>query len=148
MLEYMDDPEATSRGIGADGFVRSGDLGHLLPDGRFIFETRMGDGIRLGGFLVNPAEIDAWLERHPAVVACQTVGVTIGRQTRPVSFVIATDGKVIDESALTDHCREGLAKFKVPERIFALEKFPTTDGPNGEKIQRGQLRILAEERLA
>ena len=148
MLEYMDDPEATSRGIGADGFVRSGDLGHLLPDGRFIFETRMGDGIRLGGFLVNPAEIDAWLERHPAVVACQTVGVTVGRQTRPVSFVIATDGKAIDESALTDHCREGLAKFKVPERIFALEKFPTTDGPNGEKIQRGQLRILAEERLA
>jgi fatty-acyl-CoA synthase len=147
MCEYMDNTEATSAGIGADGFVRSGDLGHLLADGRFVFETRMGDGIRLGGFLVNPAEIDAWLERHPGVAACQTVGVSIDNRTRPVSFVIIADGAAADEHTLIAHCHEGLAGFKVPERIFALEGFPTTDGPNGEKIQRGELRAMAEERL-
>ncbi len=147
MCEYMDNRQATSDGIGKDGFVRSGDLGHLLEDGRFIFETRMGDGIRLGGFMVNPAEIDAWLERHDMVAACQTVGITIAGQTRPVSFVIAADGVTADERALADHCAGGLARFKVPERIFTLEEFPTTDGPNGEKIQRGRLRAMAEERL-
>lgn len=147
MLEYMDNPQATSKAIGKDGYVRSGDLGHLLDDGRFIFETRMGDGIRLGGFLVNPAEIDAWLERHDAVASCQTVGVSIDDHMRPVSFAIAATGRSIDEKTLITHCEGGLAKFKVPKRIFLLEVFPTTDGPNGEKIQRGQLRAMAEERL-
>lgn len=148
MREYMDDPEATSRGIGEDGFVRSGDLGYLLDDRRFVFETRMGDGIRLGGFLVNPAEIDAWLERHPRVAASQTVGIVIGDHMRPASFVIAADDHPANEASLIAHCCEGLAKFKVPQHIFTLEEFPATDGPNGKKIQRGRLRAMAQERLA
>ncbi len=148
MRAYMDDPEATSRGIGEDGFVRSGDLGYLLDDRRFVFETRMGDGIRLGGFLVNPAEIDAWLERHPSVATSQTVGIVIDDHMRPASFVIATENYLVDEASLIAHCSEGLAKFKVPQRIFPLEDFPTTDGPNGKKIQRGRLRAMAQERLA
>ena len=147
MLEYMGNPQATSDTIGDDGYVRSGDLGHLLEDGRFIFETRMGDGIRLGGFLVNPGEIDAWMEHHDTVAGCQTIGCSIGGEVQPVSFVIAADGATVDESTLIAHCRRGLAKFKVPHRIIALEVFPTTDGPNGEKIQRGQLRTMAEEHL-
>lgn len=147
LLEYMDDPQATARGINADGFVRSGDLGYLCDDGRFIFETRMGDGLRLGGFLVNPAEIDAWLERHPAVAGCQTVGAELQERTYAVSFVISEHGSEFDEVGLTDHCRQGLAKFKVPRRIFALDRFPTTDGPNGEKIQRSRLREIAEEKI-
>lgn len=148
LLEYMDNPDATAKGITEDGFVRSGDLGYLCEDGRFVFETRMGDGLRLGGFLVNPAEIDAWLERHPAVSACQTVGAALDGRTHPVSFVIAQAGACFDEQALIDHCRQGLAKFKIPTRVFALDRFPTTDGPNGEKIQRGRLRELAEHHLS
>lgn len=148
MKEYMDNPSATRAGIGSDGFVRSGDLGHMIADRHFVFETRMGDGIRLGGFLVNPAEIDAWLERHPQVAACQTVGIAISGQTRPVSFVVAQPGANISQQVLTAHCREGLASFKVPEHIVQLEEFPTTDGPNGKKIQRSVLRTIAQERFA
>ena len=147
MCKYMDNPHATDAAIGADGFVRTGDLGHLTGDGRFVFETRMGDGLRLGGFLVNPAEIDAWLERHPSVTACQTVGAVVDDRMEPFSFVISTDDTGIDTEQLLDHCRNGLAKFKIPVRIVQLERFPTTDGPNGEKIQRAELRAMAEEML-
>ena len=148
MREYMDNPEATAAGIGADGFVRSGDLGYLVDERRFVFETRMGDGIRLGGFLVNPAEIDAWVERHPQVAACQTVAVDLAGRTRPVSFVIAENGSQVSRQDLDAHCREGLAGFKVPEHIVELEEFPTTDGPNGRKIQRSVLRAMAQERFS
>lgn len=146
-LEYAGNPQATAETITPDGFVRSGDLGYLTEDGGFVFETRMGDGIRLGGFLVNPAEIDAWLERHQSVAACQTVGINMSGTTRPVSFVVSAGAGTVDEVALLDHCRQGLAGYKVPVRVLTLDRFPTTDGPNGVKIQRGVLRAMAEQRV-
>ena len=146
-LEYAGNPQATAETITPDGFVRSGDLGYLTEDGGFVFETRMGDGIRLGGFLVNPAEIDAWIERHNSVAACQTVGIEVSGKTRPVSFVVPAGPEEVDESDLLDHCRQGLAGYKVPVRVLPLAQFPTTDGPNGKKIQRSALRALAEERM-
>lgn len=144
--EYIGNVEATAAAIGDDGYVRTGDLGHLCEDGRFVFETRMGDSLRLGGFLVNPAEIDAWLQTAPGVAAAQTVAVEIDGRLRPVSFVIAgDDGAAPDEAALIALCRDGLAGFKVPARILAIDAFPTTDSPNGRKIQRGRLRELARD---
>jgi len=144
---YFEDDPATQAAITDDGYMRTGDLGHLLPDGRFVFEARMGDSLRLGGFLVNPGEIDSWLERHDQVAASQTVGIEMDGRLRPVTFVIGAPGSPFEEAALIAHCRQGLAGFKVPARIFAVEGFPTADGPNGTKIQRGQLRAMARERL-
>jgi len=144
--EYFGNPQATAAAFDPEGYVHTGDLGHLTDDGRFIFEARMGDSLRLGGFLVNPAEIDAWLERAMGVAAAQTVGIEIDGRMRPVSFVTADKTEASDEDDLIAHCRSGLAGFKVPSRIFTLDAFPTTDGPNGRKIQRSALRDLARER--
>ncbi len=140
--EYLDNADATRRAITEDGFVRTGDLGRLTRDG-FVFMTRMGDSLRLGGFLVSPGEIDAWIERHPIVAACQTVGVRRGRGMVPVAFVVPQEGMTFDENALVEHCARGLAKFKVPVRIAALDAFPVTQSPNGVKIQRARLREMA-----
>ena len=64
-----------------DGFVRTGDLGFLEEDGSFTFESRMGDALRLGGFLVNPDEISGFIETIEGIVACVVVGVRAeGRQ--------------------------------------------------------------------
>ena len=57
-------------------------------------------------------------------------------------------GTEFDEAALLSHCAGALARFKVPARIFALDAFPTTASPNGEKIQRARLRAMATELLA
>lgn len=144
--EYFLDAEATAAALTDDGYVRTGDLGYTEEDGGFVFLTRMGDSLRLGGFLVSPGEIDAWIERHPAVAACQTVAVETPNGLTPVAFVIPASN--FEETPVLDHCREGLAGFKVPARILTLDAFPVTQSANGEKIQRGKLRDMAAAALA
>lgn len=143
--EYLDDPDATARTFTDDGFVRTGDLGVTEPGGGFEFLSRMGDVLRLGGYLVNPAEITAYLERHPAVAEAQAVGVAAARGTQVAAFVIPAPGAAFDEAALIAHCRAGMARFKVPARVFAVDAFPMAESANGMKIQRAKLRAWAEE---
>lgn len=149
MREYFGNAEATVDTLTEDGFVRSGDLGHLTPGGGFVYLARMGDALRLGGFLVSPAEIEALLNEHPAVSGAQVVGIDTERGARPVAFVTMADGAGgFDEAALRAHCAARLAKFKVPDRIHALAEFPTTPSANGSKIRRAELRRIAQERHA
>src|SRR5262245_48570903 len=54
---YLNNPEATAAAVNADGFFRTGDVGYLRGDGSYVFLTRRGDAMRLGGFLVDPTEI-------------------------------------------------------------------------------------------
>lgn len=147
MAGYFEDEEATAAALTGDGFVRTGDLGCLEEEGSFRFDARIGDALRLGGFLVAPAEIEAHLETHPAVAGAQVVGTCTRGGTRPVAFVVPSPERPFDEPDLRRHCAAGLARFKVPVRIVALESFPTTEGPNGTKIQRVKLRQMAEEIL-
>ncbi len=148
MREYFENPAATRETMTGDGFVRSGDLGYLMDDGGFVYLARMGDAMRLGGFLVSPAEIEGHLNEHPAVRGAQVVGVDTERGPRPVAFVVLDPGGGFDEEALRGHCGRSLARFKVPARIFAVDEFPTTKSANGTKIRRAELRRIAEERLA
>jgi fatty-acyl-CoA synthase len=64
---------------------------------------------------------------------------------RPVAFVTLEAGAELDEAAAIAHCRDGLAAFKAPVRVVALEAFPTAIGPNGAKIQRAKLREMAKD---
>lgn len=149
MRGYFENPDATRETITEDGFVRSGDLGHLTDDGGFVYLGRMGDAMRLGGFLVSPAEIEGHLNDHPAVRGAQVVGVDTEGGPRPVAFIVPDPGGGgFDEQALRGHCERSLARFKVPARIFAVDGFPTTKSANGTKIRRAELRRMAEERLA
>jgi fatty-acyl-CoA synthase len=144
-VRYLGDDAASARSTTPDGFFRSGDLGHLEAD-RFVFHARIGDALRLGGFLVNPEEIEGFLVTQPGVEAAQVVAA--GAEPRPVAFVIARPGAAIDEAALLAACRTNLAHFKAPVRIVALEAFPITDSPNGRKIQKTRLRDTANALLA
>ena len=143
MAGYDGDAAATKETLTEDGFVRTGDLGRTTRDGAFVFLDRMGDAMRLGGFLVAPEEISAYLETHPAVRGCQVVGVADEAGPGAVAFVIAAPGAAFSEEDLRAHCSAGMAGFKVPRRFLAVEAFPTTDGPNGVKIQRAKLREMA-----
>jgi fatty-acyl-CoA synthase len=134
---YLGDAEATARAW-EDGWFRSGDLAAAQPDGRgFDFATRAGDALRLGGFLVAPEEIESFLLAQPGVLAAQVVE----KGGKAIAFVIPGEG--YDETALLAACAARLARFKVPARIMTLDAFPTTDGPNGRKVQRGRLREMA-----
>lgn len=147
MVGYFDDAAATAATVTADGWVRSGDLGRRLADGSFVFETRMGDALRLAGYLVAPLEVEAHIQRHPTIEGCQVVGVAGAGGLQPVAFVTLRGGAVFDEGELRRFCGDGLARFKVPVRIFALDAFPTTASANGTKVQRARLREMAQQRL-
>ena len=143
MVGYHGDPEATLAALTEDEYYRSGDLGTTRPDGSFVFLTRMGDAMRLGGFLVSPAEIESVVQELPWICACQVVGVRTAEEVAAVAFVILRRGAATDEPAVLRHVASRLAKYKVPRRVFAIESFPVTPGANATKIQKGKLREIA-----
>ncbi|MGY3651728.1 acyl-coenzyme A synthetase/AMP-(fatty) acid ligase [Bradyrhizobium sp. LM4.3] len=150
-LGYYNNPEATRDAITADGFFRTGDIGRLRADGSFVYETRAGDAMRLGGFLVAPGEIEDELKSCPGVADAQVVAVDLKGQARCVAFVIPAQEPHHEpprQEALITRLRERLAGYKVPARIYIVEAFPVTDSANGIKIQRARLRAMAMDRIA
>lgn len=147
MVGYFENEEANREATTDDGWFRSGDLGHTTADGRFVFIARLGDVLRLSGFLVSPAEIESVLQQHTLVQAAQVVGVETTSGLRPVAFVIPAAVATFDEQALIEHCAARIAKFKLPLRIFAIAAFPVTPGANATKIQKVKLREQAEALL-
>jgi fatty-acyl-CoA synthase len=148
MVGYFGSPEATAAALADDGWYRSGDLGYTQEDGRFVFLSRLGDSMRLGGFLVSPVEIEAVLQEAAGIQAAQVVAVEVGGAPRPVAFVTLSAAARLDESALLAHAAARLARYKVPVRVFAVDAFPVTEGTNATKIQKHKLRDLALQRLA
>jgi fatty-acyl-CoA synthase len=147
MVGYFGNPQATAEAVDGEGWYRSGDLGYTTADGGFVFLTRLGDSLRLGGFLVSPGEIEDCVQTAPGIDGCQVVGVTTGGALRPVAFVTLREGASLDEAAVVAHVGARLARYKVPVRVFALDAFPVTEGTNATKIQKHRLRDLALERL-
>jgi fatty-acyl-CoA synthase len=147
MVEYFGNPEATRDAILEGGWYRSGDLGYTCEDGRFVFLTRIGDSLRLGGFLVSPLEIEDCVQQVPGIDGCQVVAANIGTSLRPIAFVTLRPGAALDEAAVIAHVGARLARFKVPVRVFAIDAFPVTEGTNATKIQKHRLRDLAQARL-
>jgi fatty-acyl-CoA synthase len=146
-LGYFNNLDATRDAITADGFFRTGDIGRLRDDGSFVYETRAGDAMRLGGFLVAPGEIEDELKSCPGVADAQVVAVDLNGQARCVAFVIPAKERPMQETLIA-HLRERLAGYKVPARIYVVDTFPVTDSANGVKIQRARLRAMAMERIA
>lgn len=130
-----------------DGWFRSGDLGVLVDDGAFVYVCRMGEALRLRGFLVDPAEIENRLAANPAVHTAKVVGVSgDDGATIAVAFVtLAEDAH--DPGDLRAWCRETLAPFKVPTAVQVLDEMPTTSGINGSKIKTAELRERAQRAL-
>lgn len=147
MVEYFGNPEATASATGADGWYRSGDLGYTQADGRFVYLARMGDALRLGGFLVSPLEIEGVVQEVEGIDGCQVVGVQQGHALKPVGFVTLQSGATLDEPATIAHVAAKLARYKVPVRIFVIDAFPVTEGTNATKIQKHRLRDLAMQTM-
>lgn len=147
-MGYYQDPESSAEAVGADGYFRTGDIGYLRGDGSFVYKTRKGDAIRLGGFLVNPVEIEEVIKRLDGVADAQVAAIDIKGTTRVVAFVIAAPGASPTEAALIAETAAIVAPFKVPARIWFVDEYPVTLSSNGMKTQRNKLRDMANARLA
>lgn len=151
LAQYLNNPEATAKAFTPDGWFRSGDLGQRREWG-FTYLARMGDSLRLRGYLVNPAEIESVLMLGPGVAGAQVVGVQRpGVGDVAVGFVIPALGAALqslaDETALLALCKARMASYKVPARVVPLAEFPVINGPNGVKIQKRILREWAAHLL-
>ncbi|WP_214104168.1 AMP-binding protein [Acrocarpospora catenulata] len=131
-----------------DGWFRTGDLGTVRADGGFVYLCRMGDSLRLKGFLVEPAEIENRLAEHPEVAMAKVVGITVGEETRAIGFVVPVEDAEPDPDDLVRWCAVTLARFKVPETVHVMREMPMTAGTNGMKIRAAALRELALELAA
>ena len=147
MAGYWGDPAASAAALTDDGYVKTGDLARMEPGGGFEFLARIGDVLRLGGFLVSPAEIEDAVQAHPSVDGAQVVELATPAGNRAIAFVTLEPGAAFDEAALAAHAAARLAKFKLPARFIALDAFPTTESANGVKIQRAKLRRMARQAL-
>jgi len=145
VLEYCDDPEATSAAIDDDGYFHSGDYGYLDADGNLYYRGRYKMMIKTGGENVSEREVEVFLENEIAPIElAQVVGVpddTWGEAV--VAFVQLSDDVSSDE--LREMARGKIAKFKIPKRFYPLkgDEFPTL--ANGRPDKKA-LRVLALER--
>jgi acyl-CoA synthetase (AMP-forming)/AMP-acid ligase II len=149
MERYLNNPAATAEAFTTDGWLRTGDLA-LRQGDSFCYRARLRDSLRLRGYLVDPSEIEEHLCAHPQVAAAQIVGVAVpGEGDVAVAFVIAQAGDAAPdlETQLIAHCKYGIAGYKVPRRVFAVDGFPQVDGPNGVKVLKATLRDMAKQAL-
>jgi acyl-CoA synthetase (AMP-forming)/AMP-acid ligase II len=110
-----------------NGWFRTGDEGYLDADCYLHLTGRMKDIIIRGGENIAPHEIDEILRKHPAVAAAVTFGYahpTLGEEV--AAAVVLHERNGATDSELIKHCREWLAEFKVPKKIYVVESIPTT----------------------
>ena len=122
---YLNNPSATSEAFTEDGFLKTGDLARLRPDGYLVFCGRAKEMYKSGGFNVYPREIEIALEAHPAVRAAAVLARedSIWGQVG-VAFVEASTSLGVRE--VTDWCKEHLADFKVPKAFEIVDAMPRT----------------------
>lgn len=143
---YLGNPDAALKSFTADGWFKSGDLGSVDAEGRMTYVCRIGDVLRLKGYLVDPYEIEIRLLAHPRIETAKVVGLRdADGAEHAVAYVVLAAGGTIIESEVQDWCRESLAKYKVPDRVQFIDKMPLTSGTNGDKIRTAQLREWAQD---
>jgi len=144
---YLGDPAASALAFTDDGYFRTSDIGITHADGSFTFVSRIGDVMRLKGFLVNPLEPETCIREYPEIALACVVGVESMGRTVPVAFYTTVAGVEIDLEALRAHCMARMARYKIPEHFFRIAEIPLIDSANTPKVNRKFLRQKASELL-
>ena len=148
MEGYHGEPGTTAETLDAEGWLKTGDLGYLRPDGRLVVAGgRLRDMIIRGGENIYPAEIEAVLARHPAVEEAAVFGLPDRYYGEIVAAALRlqTDARA---EILARHCADAIAGFKVPVHFFRVAEFPlTASGKIKKRVLReraagGELEVL------
>jgi len=134
-----------TRSVFQGEWLATGDTYVRNDDGTYSCLGRSDDMLKAGGIWVSPAEVEHRLVQHDDVAEAVVVGVPDAEGLdKPVAVVVATPGCRVQESALIEFCRGGLASFKRPRRVVEVDELPKT--ATG-KIQRFAVRELVVDRL-
>jgi len=136
MKGYWDNPEETAKVL-QDGWLKTGDIGHLNADGYFTITDRKKDMILVSGFNVYPNEIESVIAMHPGVLECGVVGVPDKQSGEAVKAVIVKKDPSLTKEAVIEHCKTRLTGYKRPRFVEFHDALPKT--PIG-KVLRRELR--------
>ena len=131
---YWRDPAATAVAF-TGGWFHTGDIGVRDEDGYLFIVDRLKDMIVSGGENIAGSEVERVLYEHEAVLEAAVVGRRDERWGEvPVAYVVLRPGSVLEADELVEHCRAGLARFKVPKAVFFLDELPRN--PSGKVLKR------------
>jgi fatty-acyl-CoA synthase len=138
MKGYDGDLRATSQVIDSEGWLHTGDLAFMRPDGYFRITGRAKDMISRGGEKIYPREIEEFLHGHPMVADVYVVGLPDARLGESVlAWIKLKSGQTTTPDEIRRFCRNKIAYFKIPQHIRFVDSFPMT--ANG-KVQKYLIR--------
>ena len=133
---YVNSPELTAKKFAPNPFMnrpdarlyRTGDLGRWLPDGQIEYMGRMDDLIKIRGYRVEPNEVIAVLETHPAIQASAVIEQRDGEENqRLVAYLVLNRAQAAPTaSTLRDHLRRRLPEYMIPAAFIVLPELPLT----------------------
>jgi long-chain acyl-CoA synthetase len=136
MKGYWNNPAETAKVL-QDGWLKTGDVGHLDADGYFTITDRKKDMILVSGFNVYPNEIESVVAAHPGVLECGAVGVPDEKSGEAVKVVVVRKDPGLTKEAMIVHCRTQLTGYKMPRHVEFRDSLPKS--PIG-KVLRRELR--------
>lgn len=145
---YFKKPDETREAFTADGWLRTGDVGHLADGGWVTLTGRIKEAYRCGGEMVMPREIEELFDNHVGIAQALVVGIPDPKMGEVGCLcVVLEDGVAVDDDTLIQFCAGHLARFKVPKHVLRLraEEIPTTVTGRPQKFM---LATLASDRLA
>jgi long-chain acyl-CoA synthetase len=137
MKGYWQRPEETDKVITEDGWLRTGDVAMMTPEGFFKIVDRKKDMILVSGFNVFPNEIEDVVAHHPKVLEVAVIGVPDEKSTEAVKLFVVKSDPSLTEQEIRAFCKEELTGYKRPKHIEFRDELPKT---NVGKILRRQLR--------
>jgi fatty-acyl-CoA synthase len=124
---YDGDPAATAAAIDGDGWLHTGDLAVMHPNGYFSFKGRAKDTIIRGGENIYPREVENFLHTHPKVADVYVIGIPDAKLGETVvAWVQLKGGEEASAEEIREYCRGRIAYFKVPQYVRFVESFPMT----------------------
>jgi len=137
MAGYWQRPHETAAVLGKDGFLATGDVGLITPEGYLKIVDRLKDMILVSGFNVYPNEIEDVVMKHPGVLEAAAVGVPDNATGEAVKLFVVKKDSNLSVADLITYCRANLTGYKIPRHIEFRGALPKS--PVG-KILRRQLR--------
>ena len=145
---YYLDEKRTAEAL-RNGFLHTGDLAYVDSDGYFFFVDRNSDVIRRRGENISSGEIESIVLSNPEAIECAVIGVPSELSDEDViAFVVTKPNSTIAERDIKQWCKERLAPFKVPARVFFRESLPKTATfrTNKQQLKRDAIEQLGSNK--
>ena len=127
MKGYWNKPEETANVMTADGFFKTGDIGHVDEDGFIFITDRKKDMIIVSGHKVYPRDVEEVLFKHPAVANAAVIGIPDEYSGERVKgFIVLKPNEKVTEQEIIDFCKTDLTNYKIPKSIEIREELPMT----------------------